>query len=202
MSHAHLIDLDEEARFPVAFAAALASMTDTAGAIALDWMPSPVGLLLLGATDRAVVLVEFASLEQLDKQLARLRKQLGHGFRRDGEQALLMRLKAQLEEYFAGTRRRFDLPLEFHGSPFQERVWSTLREIPYGETRSYGAIARTVGDLKATRAVGMANGANPLAIVIPCHRVVNANGDLGGFGGGRWRKEWLLDLERGQQRLF
>jgi methylated-DNA-[protein]-cysteine S-methyltransferase len=81
-------------------------------------------------------------------------------------------------------------------------VWSALREIPYGETRSYGAIARRLGDPKATRAVGLANGQNPLALVIPCHRVVNSNGDLGGYGGGRWRKQFLLDLEGGQRRLF
>ena len=94
------------------------------------------------------------------------------------------------------------MPLEYHGSEFQERVWTALQHIPYGETCSYGAIAKKLGDANAMRAVGAANGLNPIAIVIPCHRVVNANGDLGGYGGGLWRKRILLDLEQGQGRLF
>jgi O-6-methylguanine DNA methyltransferase len=196
-------DAADEARFRIAFDAAAAAHTGPAESpIAIDWMSSPVGPLVLGATDRAVVLVEFASVDQLDAQFARLHKHFGRRFVQQQNHPVLERLRTQLTEYFAAERRTFDVPLAFDGSDFQVCVWSALREIPYGETRSYGAIARRLGDPKATRAVGLANGQNPLAIVIPCHRVVNSNGDLGGYGGGRWRKQFLLDLEGGQRRLF
>jgi O-6-methylguanine DNA methyltransferase len=100
-----------------------------------------------------------------------------------------------MTEYFAGTRTAFDVPLAAPGTEFQERVWSELSVIPYGETLSYEALAGRVGVPGAVRAVGTANGANRIAIVIPCHRVVRKNGDTGGYGGGRWRKVALLDLE-------
>jgi O-6-methylguanine DNA methyltransferase len=195
-------DAGEEARFRQAFDAAVPLQPATDATVAVDWLPSPVGPLVLGATSTAIVLLEFASTDQLGVQLDRLRQQFGRPFVRSGDHPLLQRLRSQLADYFTGARRQFDLPLEYHGSPFQERVWSALRAIPYGETRSYAAIARTLGDPKSTRAVGMANGVNPIAIIVPCHRVVNANGELGGYGGGRWRKQWLLDLELGQGRLF
>lgn len=108
----------------------------------------------------------------------------------------------QLSAYFAGRLRAFDLPLEPAGTPFQQRVWKALLDIPYGETESYGALARRIGDVKAVRAVGLANGANPISIVIPCHRVIGANGSLVGYGGGLPNKRALLDLERGQQALL
>jgi len=206
MTTAHPIELgaEEEARFRAAFAAAFAAQSTTQqdAPIGVDWMGSPVGPLLLGATDAAIVLLEFASADQLEPQLARLGKHFGRPLVPAPDHPLLRRLRAQLTEYFAGSRREFDVPLRYSGSEFQERVWTALRAIPYGQTCSYGAIARTLGDPKATRAVGMANGSNPVAIVIPCHRVVNANGELGGYGGGRWRKQILLDLEQGQGRLF
>jgi|tagenome__1003787_1003787.scaffolds.fasta_scaffold19684114_2 methylated-DNA-[protein]-cysteine S-methyltransferase len=103
----------------------------------------------------------------------------------------------QLRAYFAGERTSFELPLETHGNAFEERVWAALREIPYGETASYGEIARRIGAPGAARAVGLANGRNPIAIVVPCHRVIGANGKLVGFGGGLPMKRALLDLERG-----
>jgi methylated-DNA-[protein]-cysteine S-methyltransferase len=105
-------------------------------------------------------------------------------------------VREQLDEYYAGTRRTFDLPLAPRGTPFQLRVWSALREIPYGVTWSYLDIARKLGDVKATRAVGAANGRNPLPIVVPCHRVIGADGSLTGFGGGLPIKRWLLSHER------
>ena len=101
----------------------------------------------------------------------------------------------QLDEYFAGTRREFDLALAPHGTPFQLAVWDALRAIPYGETVSYGAIARTVGRPNAVRAVGQANGRNPIAIVVPCHRVIGSDHSLTGYGGGMERKRYLLGLE-------
>lgn len=109
---------------------------------------------------------------------------------------LLERAAAQLEEYFAGTRTAFDLPLEAEGTPFQRRVWEALQEIPYGTTVSYARIAARAGNPRASRAVGAANRRNPLAIVVPCHRVVGADGSLTGYAGGLERKEFLLRLER------
>jgi len=102
---------------------------------------------------------------------------------------------SQLEEYFAGGRTAFDLRLEPRGTPFQLRVWEALHSIPYGETRSYRQLAEELGDLKAIRAVAAANGRNPLSIVIPCHRVIGSDGSLVGYGGGLWRKRFLLELE-------
>jgi methylated-DNA-[protein]-cysteine S-methyltransferase len=102
----------------------------------------------------------------------------------------------QLSEFFSGQRHEFDLPLAPAGTPFQLRVWEELCRIPYGETISYGELAKRVGNANASRAVGLANGRNPLPIIVPCHRVIGANGKLTGFGGGLWRKEKLLDLER------
>ena len=112
--------------------------------------------------------------------------------------------RAQLDEYFAGDRTEFDLPLRLEGSDFQRRVWAALAEIPYGRTVSYGELAARLGSPGASRAVGLANGRNPIAVIVPCHRVVAADGSLGGYGGGLERKRYLLDLERGHldERLF
>jgi methylated-DNA-[protein]-cysteine S-methyltransferase len=105
--------------------------------------------------------------------------------------------REQLGEYFAGERTEFDLPLAPVGTPFQEEVWSALREIPYGQTASYGELAERIGRASASRAVGMANGRNPISIVVPCHRVIGASGALTGYAGGVERKRFLLELERG-----
>ncbi|WP_371483115.1 methylated-DNA--[protein]-cysteine S-methyltransferase [Kitasatospora sp. NBC_00315] len=102
----------------------------------------------------------------------------------------------QLDEYFAGRRETFDLPLTLHGTPFQQRVWAALREIPYGRTWSYGELADHIGRPTAARAVGLANGRNPLGVIVPCHRVVGADGSLTGYGGGLHRKQALLEHER------
>ncbi|KJZ35297.1 methylated-DNA--[protein]-cysteine S-methyltransferase [Pseudomonas fluorescens] len=108
---------------------------------------------------------------------------------------ILMRTAQQLQEYFAGTRNRFDLELEFAGTEFQKKVWAALLTIPFGETRSYSEIARQIGNPSAVRAVGAANGKNPISIVAPCHRVIGASGKLAGFAGGLEAKERLLTLE-------
>ncbi|MEW1640756.1 methylated-DNA--[protein]-cysteine S-methyltransferase [Streptomyces sp. NPDC091219] len=105
--------------------------------------------------------------------------------------------KAQLRAYFAGELKEFTLPLRLHGTPFQQRVWDQLLRIPYGETRSYGDLADALGNPGASRAVGLANGKNPVGIIVPCHRVVGANGSLTGYGGGLDRKQRLLDFESG-----
>ncbi|MDZ4777060.1 MAG: methylated-DNA--[protein]-cysteine S-methyltransferase [Alphaproteobacteria bacterium] len=114
-----------------------------------------------------------------------------------GTDKIIDATRKQLDSYFAGKRKSFDVPLAPKGTAFQTRVWHALTKIPYGETVSYGAIAAGIGSPKAVRAVGAANGRNPIPIIIPCHRVIGANGSLTGFGGGMARKELLLDLERG-----
>jgi AraC family transcriptional regulator of adaptative response/methylated-DNA-[protein]-cysteine methyltransferase len=112
-----------------------------------------------------------------------------------GDHPHLEQTREQLDRYFAGTLRDFGVPLVFRGTPFEERVWRELVQIPYGKTVSYAGLATKVGAPGAQRAVGRANGMNRIAIVIPCHRVVNSDGKLGGYGGGLWRKHWLLSLE-------
>lgn len=112
------------------------------------------------------------------------------------ETELLKKAGIQLQEYFIGKRKSFDLPIEPKGTPFEQRVWKALQEIPYGETRTYKEIAQAVGNEKACRAVGMANHKNPIALIIPCHRVIGSNGKLVGFAGGLSAKEYLLQLER------
>ena len=114
-----------------------------------------------------------------------------------GNDPVLDETERQLRDYFAGTRRRFDLPLAFAGTDFQRRVWFALLTIPFGETRSYGQLAEQLGDLKAVRAVGAANGRNPISIIAPCHRVIGSRGELTGFAGGLETKAWLLGHEKG-----
>ncbi|GAB3146274.1 methylated-DNA--[protein]-cysteine S-methyltransferase [Amycolatopsis sp. NPDC004378] len=113
-----------------------------------------------------------------------------------GSAEVFARTEIQLKEYFAGQRREFDLPLAFAGTPFQRTVWTALLEIPYGETASYGELAQLLGKPSAARAVGLANGKNPISIIVPCHRVLGSTGSLTGYGGGLERKRYLLDFER------
>jgi len=158
------------------------------------WFRMLTGRPIAVVVDRAVVRIT----TQLDEP--GLRAELKRRFGSEGEAAprhpLVTKAIQQLQEYFTGRRREFDLPLAPAGSDFQMRVWQALRQIPYGETRSYGEVARAIGWEKAARAVGAANGANPIAIVIPCHRVIQADGSLGGYGGGTELKRYLLELER------
>jgi len=158
---------------------------------------TPLGPMLVGATEDALVLLEFVDRRQLAAQIQRIGRRLGAVFAPDAN-PLTERAAGQLRGYFEGERQRFDLPIGPVGSDFERAVWDRLLEIPYGETRSYGEIARSVGRPSAVRAVGRANGMNALAIVIPCHRVVGSDGRLVGYGGGLWRKERLLAVERGQ----
>lgn len=176
-----------------------ASMPDAKLSVSI--VPSPVGTLLLTATDTALCGLKFIDAANLETRLRSLRKRTGASIRLAPNQ-VLDQTRRQLEEYFAGRRTTFDIPLSYsEGSVFQQKVWSTLLRIDYGRTWSYLELARSIGDPSATRAVGMANGANPLANVIPCHRVVNADGALGGYGGGLSRKRILLDLEKGQAQF-
>lgn len=169
-------------------------------AIHVDWIETRAGPLVLGATSKAVCLLEFSDRHRLEMQLGTLRRQFP-GPLVAGRSTVLAALRCQLDEYFSGTRKIFDLPLDYRGTPFQTKVWEALLEIPYGDTWSYKQLAERVADAKASRAVGTANGMNRIAIIIPCHRVVNTGGALGGYGGGLSRKQFLLDLERGQFQL-
>lgn len=156
-----------------------------------DYLETPVGKLLL------VMRREGLSHLLFDKPRYDIR--IEPDWKRDA--AALADARAQLNAYFAGSLTDFDLPLAPSGTPFQQAVWRELLTIPYGETTSYGDIARRVADVSASRAVGAANGQNPIAIIVPCHRVVGANGTLTGYGGGLPRKKFLLDLEQ-RHRAF
>lgn len=155
-------------------------------------LESPIGPLLLAADDTGLRLIEFPS--------PRHRARRGENWQA-GLTDILSAACAQLAEYFAGRRRQFDLPLAPRGTPFQCRVWDALATIPYGGTVSYRQLATQLGQPTATRAVGAANGRNPLPIVLPCHRVIGADGRLTGFGGGLPTKEYLLNLERAPQAV-
>lgn len=151
-------------------------------------MASPVGALTLVANDDALVAVLWENENPKRVRLAELVEQIDH--------PILLATEKQLNEYFAGTRQQFDLPLDFEGTEFQKKVWQALLSIPFGETRSYRDIAEQVGNIKAVRAVGAANGKNPISIIAPCHRVVGINGKLVGFAGGLDNKQILLRLEK------
>ncbi len=166
-----------------------------ADCILAAWIESPLGPLVAGATEEGICLLEFSDRRMLETQFRTVQKRFRCAIV-PGRNEHLDRLREELRAYFAGSLRRFSVPLVFPGTPFQRSVWEELLCIPYGETRSYEDLARAVGRPGASRAVGTANGCNRIAIVIPCHRVVNKNGKLGGYGGGLWRKQRLLELER------
>jgi AraC family transcriptional regulator of adaptative response/methylated-DNA-[protein]-cysteine methyltransferase len=169
------------------------------GRIVTREIDSPLGALIAGATPDGICLLEFPEPDRLEPQLAAVRRRLGCAVA-PGRSDHLDQLEHELGAYFDGTLAQFTVSVVARGTPFQERVWSELRRIPYGNTRSYEAMARAIGTPGASRAVGHANGMNPVAIVVPCHRVINKNGGLGGYGGRLWRKERLLRLEGA--RLF
>jgi len=142
-------------------------------------METPVGRILLMADEGGLCALKFHARDA-----------------ERGEHPFLLQAERELNEYFAGRRRRFSVPLSLHGTPFQEKVWRALMEIPYGQTASYQAIASAVGKPRACRAVGMANHVNPVPVIVPCHRVVGKSGKLTGYAGGLEIKEILLNLER------
>jgi methylated-DNA-[protein]-cysteine S-methyltransferase len=152
---------------------------------------SPLGELLLTGDGHA--------LSRLSMQNGRRPISIESDWQRDAE--AFEDIRQQLRGYFAGERRTFDVPLQMTGNRFELGVWDALREIPYGETVSYGQIAAAIGQPGAARAVGLANGRNPVAVIVPCHRVIGADGSLTGYGGGLGRKQLLLDLEAGVQSL-
>lgn len=152
--------------------------------------PSPLGDIILSGADR---------LSRVDFADSRNAAQLGSDGHRDDR--AFAQAREQLRAYFAAELTSFDLDLDLHGTEFQRRVWAALLRIPYGQTTTYGRLAEELGDPKAVRAVGAANGRNPISIIVPCHRVIGADGRLTGYGGGLERKQWLLAHERGEVPL-
>ena len=163
--------------------------------VVVAMLRTTLGPMLAGVTDDGICLLEFTDRPMLPTQLTVLERRLGRPLVA-GRHPLIERLQTQLDEYFAGRRIDFDLPLIAPGSPFQRRTWEALRHIPAGRTLSYEELARAAGRPGAQRAAGTANGANRMAILIPCHRVIRKSGEVGGYGGGSWRKQWLLAYER------
>ena len=162
---------------------------------------SPLGLLTVGATNKGICLLEFDDEQRIAKHFAQFNK------REEVElitatSDLISEAEEQLKAYFDGERKEFDLRLDMVGTDFQLKVWKELLKVPYGVTRSYKEQAIAVGDLKAIRAVATANGENRISIIIPCHRIIGADGSLTGYGGGIWRKQKLLELETNQTTLF
>jgi methylated-DNA-[protein]-cysteine S-methyltransferase len=144
-----------------------------------SYISSPVGNLKLQCSDEGITAVNFWEEESATSDV----------------HPLLSRCQQELEDYFSGQRSVFSVPLQLNGTAFQTRVWSALQDIPYGKTVSYMALSKKLGDVKAIRAVGTANGRNKIAIIIPCHRVIGSNSSLTGYAGGLWRKQWLLEHE-------
>jgi AraC family transcriptional regulator of adaptative response/methylated-DNA-[protein]-cysteine methyltransferase len=155
---------------------------------------TPIGEMLAGGTDDGLCLLEFTDRPALPKELDDL-KLLLHTEIIEEKHEIIETTKIQLDEYFKGIRKEFDIKINAPGTEFQKIVWSILREIPFGKTRTYKDQATILGNLNSIRAVGKANGENRIAIIIPCHRVIGANGDLIGYGGGLWRKHHLLEFE-------
>lgn len=188
---------DSDSGFRAAFARVFGATPGRARERALltaAWIETPLGPMLALAGDRGLELLEFVDRRALETELRSLRASLGPIA--PGDHPILRQTRRQLREYFEGRRRVFDIPLLQRGSAFQMDVWRALCRIPHGETRSYSDIAREVGAPAAVRAVGRVNGQNRIAIVVACHRVIRADGSLCGYGGGKWRKQWLLDHER------
>ncbi len=156
---------------------------------------TPLGPMLAVADERGLVLCEFQDRPLLPTQLRRVQAICG-AMPEEGDHDVLMQTQRELDEYFLGKRDEFTVPLVLDGTPFQSRVWRELLRIPFGKTSSYDAIASRLERPGAARAVGRANGDNRIAIIVPCHRVINADGSLSGYGGGRRRKKWLLAHER------
>ncbi|MGE0118548.1 MAG: bifunctional transcriptional activator/DNA repair enzyme AdaA [Dongiaceae bacterium] len=166
-----------------------------ARALFAAWLDTPLGPMTAIGDEEALHLLEYVDRRGLERQIERLRIRTGAGIL-PGRTRPIAQIESELAGYFAHRLTRFETKLARLGSPFQNAVWDALRAIPPGETRSYAEIARAVGKPRAVRAAAQANGANPFAIVIPCHRVIGADGGLGGYGGGLTRKRWLLDHER------
>ncbi len=158
------------------------------------WIDSPLGPIIAVADEQALFLLEFVDRRGLEREIERLRQRTKCGIV-PGKTAPIESIEQELQLYFTGSLSEFKTPLHLLGSPFQQGVWEALQRIPYGETFSYSQLAKSLGSPSAHRAVARANGANQIAIVVPCHRVIGLGGDLTGYGGGLARKKWLIDHE-------
>lgn len=160
----------------------------------ISWFDTILGPMLAVSDEEVLYLLEFTDRRGLEKELDRL-KQKTKSTILPGETKPITSIKLELDQYYLGKLKKFKTPIHLLGSPFQKQVWQALIEVPYGQTRSYAQQAQNISKPTACRAVANANGANQLAIIVPCHRIINSNGDLGGYGGGIWRKKWLLEHE-------
>ncbi len=154
--------------------------------IFISYVESPIGMIEIKTDEQNILSVEFKDSNKVETSFSE------NEISRNGKQ--------QLSDYFASERKEFNLPLQLSGTDFQNKVWTELQVIPYGKTISYLQLAKNLGDPKCIRAAGTANGKNPFAIVVPCHRVIGSNGDLIGYAGGLWRKQWLLEHEGNLQK--
>lgn len=176
------------------------STVDASKEVIINRLSTPLGQMIACASEDSLLLLEFVDRRMIEKQLERVTSWTG-SLLVPGENAILRELEAELAAYFAGTLSEFKVPLQTTGTPFQEIVWAQLQKIPYGSTVSYADLARDIDKPTAVRAVANANGHNRIAIIIPCHRVIGADGTLTGYGGGLWRKRRLLDIESNQLSL-
>lgn len=159
-----------------------------------SWLDTKLGPMIAISDNEGLYLLEFVDRRSLEKKIERLRLKKKAAIV-PGETVHIAMIKQELDLYFSGKLKAFKTPIYLIGSDFQKKAWNALIQIPYGQTRSYLQQAKAIGNELAFRAVANANGANQLAIVIPCHRIINSNGDLGGYGGGKTRKQWLIDHE-------
>lgn len=163
--------------------------------ISLKRIDTPLGRMRVGATDKGICLFDFQFRRTVEGMMERVERLLDDKFA-EGDSPYFAVLELQIAEYFDGTRKEFDIPLHLAGTPFQKSVWEALQNIPFGETRSYKQQSLAMGQEKAIRAIASANGDNPVAIIVPCHRIIGEGGSLTGYSGGLQRKKQLLDLER------
>lgn len=160
-----------------------------------SWLQTPLGRMIVLADEKELYFLVFADRSGLKHEIEKFRQRL-NALILPGTNQLITLIQAELDQYFQGLLKKFTTPLHLEGSPFQIRVWQELQKIPFGKTLSYGVLATAIGKSSAFRAVAQANGANHFAVVIPCHRVINTSGDLGGYNGGIERKQWLLNHEK------
>lgn len=176
------------------------SSSDLKSPLKTSLLMTPLGEMLAIADEKALYLLEFSNWRGLDYTVEKLCTKTGQELA-SGNTHIIKLVKDELEAYFEGKLHFFQTPLQPLGTPFQIEAWEALKKVPYGETRSYRDQAESVGNPLAVRAVARANATNPIAILIPCHRIINHNGQLGGYGGGLDRKQWLLDHERKNRSL-
>jgi len=167
----------------------------------IDWIDTPLGPMIAICDAAHLYLLEFTVRKNMQRQLERLSKTYTRAIL-PGQTKITQQIRDELSAYFKGDLKDFKTPLKLTGTDFQKSVWKQLLRIPYGETRAYGELAQTIGNAKAFRAVATSNASNGLALIVPCHRVINTGGGLGGYAGGPDKKQWLLDMEAGRKPLL